>query len=417
LHDEALPSPASPNPFIPVSLQIEHKLPHSSAEREREFGKNQLERLLATASDVVLSYPASEGDRVLAPSPLVTTPSRSWLRIGSNTSRSALGTASEPRASASGIGAGPLFESNPSDDWIARMRAEAHLEELVDAIAPPLDAGAKQLGGASLFKDMAACPFRAFAKHRLGAKPLDEATLGLSYRDRGNTIHKALERIWSELGSHQRLTELSPENLRDLISRSASAAVNGLPPGIGRKLEQRRLEKVLWDWLEIEKSRDPFTVLKPEDERVVTIGGLQVRTRADRIDELARGGDIILDYKTGQLKATGWDTDRPDEPQLPLYCATSDRPVAGAAFALIRVGELGFRGLAENGVALPGMKDMRIHQARTFGDQIVEWRQVLEHLAQDFRAGRAEVDPKHGACDNCGLWALCRIREFQNDRG
>jgi probable DNA repair protein len=388
LHDEALPSPASPNPFIPVSLQIENKLPHSSAEREREFAKNQLDRLLATASDVVLSYPASEGDRILSPSPIVY---GHWQTA-------------------------PL-EHTPSDDWIARMRAEAHLEELVDEVAPPLDTGSKQLGGASLFKDMAACPFRAFAKHRLGAKALDEATLGLSYRDRGNTVHKALERIWSELGSHQRLTDLTPADLRDLISRSAATAVNGLPPGIGRKLEQRRLEKVLGDWLEIEKSRDPFTVLKPEDERVVSVGGLQVRTRADRIDELAQGGDIILDYKTGQLKTAGWDTDRPDEPQLPLYCATSDRPVAGAAFALIRVGELGFRGLAENGVSLPGMKDMRISHPVAFGEQIVEWRSVLERLAHEFRAGRAEVDPKHGACDNCGLWALCRIREFQNDRG
>jgi len=42
---------------------------------------------------------------------------------------------------------------------------------------------------------------------------------------------------------------------------------------------------------------------------------------------------------------------------------------------------------------------------------------VLEGLARNFQAGRAEVDPKEHACDHCGLWALCRIREFENDRG
>jgi hypothetical protein len=42
---------------------------------------------------------------------------------------------------------------------------------------------------------------------------------------------------------------------------------------------------------------------------------------------------------------------------------------------------------------------------------------VLERLADNFRAGFAEVDPKQGACDLCGLRALCRIREFENDRG
>ena len=151
-----------------------------------------------------------------------------------------------------------------------------------------------------------------------------------------------------------------------------------------------------------------------ETEREVSIGGLQVRTRADRIDELASGGDLIVDYKTGQFKSTAWDSDRPAEPQLPLYCATSDRPVAGAAFAQIRVGDFAFQGLTENAAALPDMKNMRMEPAIPFGQQIDRWRQVLEHLARNFRDGHAEVDPKdNDACDNCGLWGLCRIRELQ----
>ncbi|HYL36896.1 MAG TPA: PD-(D/E)XK nuclease family protein [Bryobacteraceae bacterium] len=385
LHDEALPAPAAPNPFLPLSLQREHKLPHSSAQRELEFAKALLERLQGSALDVVLSYPASEGDRVLSPSPLIAGP---W--------QSARGRPA-------------------SSDWIARMRAEVSFEELSDEIAPPVVQDAMQPGGTSLFKDMAACPFRAFAKHRLGARPLEETSLGLSYKDRGTTVHKALERIWSELGSQARLIKLSPEELRSLISRSVQTAVNRLAGGAGRKLEQRRLEKLLWDWLELEKSRDPFTVLKCEEERVVTIGGLHVKTRADRVDEITGGRNIILDYKTGKIAATGWDTDRPDEPQLPLYCATSDRPVGGAAFAQIRVGDLAFRGLADHGITLPGMKQMRIDAPVAFGDQTDKWRQVLERLAQNFRDGHAEVDPKPGACDNCGLWALCRIRELPND--
>jgi hypothetical protein len=56
-----------------------------------------------------------------------------------------------------------------------------------------------------------------------------------------------------------------------------------------------------------------------------------------------------------------------------------------------------------------------------FEAQLEEWRRVLEQLAADYRNGRAEVDPKSGACDNCGLRALCRIREVQigdrHDRG
>jgi hypothetical protein len=150
-----------------------------------------------------------------------------------------------------------------------------------------------------------------------------------------------------------------------------------------------------------------------ETEHVLAIGGLQIKTRADRVDALPDGREIILDYKTGQLKSRGWEGERPDEPQLPLYCATSDQPVAGAAFAVIRVGELRFRGLTASDVSLPSLTKMSITPAIPFERQLLEWRHVLEHLAEDFRAGKAEVDPKPGACDNCGLRALCRIRELE----
>ncbi len=378
LHDEALPAPANPSPFLPIALQLRHRLPHSSAERELEFATKLMDRLLASAPDIVLSYPKTEGDRTLAPSPLV--PDGLWL------------------------------EDHGRD---APVYASAPFDELVDESGPALVQG-DSTGGASIFKDMAACPFRSFAKHRLGARPLEETDLGLSYRDRGTTVHKALEVIWTELGSHARLKELSAGELDALIARGAGAAAAKLGPGVGRDLEKQRLERLLAEWLSIEKSRPEFTVAGIETERAITIAGLQVKVRADRVDALPDGREIILDYKTGQLKSRGWEGERPDEPQLPLYCVTNERPVAGAAFALIRTGELQFRG---SGAALPGMVKMKIDPALPFEAQIEEWRRVLEHLAEEFRAGRAEVDPKPGACDNCGLRALCRIRELENDRG
>ena len=69
LHDEALPAHANPHPFIPISMQREHKLPHASAERELEYATKLMERLFASAPHVVLSYPEMDGDRALSPSP------------------------------------------------------------------------------------------------------------------------------------------------------------------------------------------------------------------------------------------------------------------------------------------------------------------------------------------------------------
>jgi hypothetical protein len=290
------------------------------------------------------------------------------------------------------------------------------MEQLADDIAPPVAADGMQAGGSSLFKDMAACPFRAFAKHRLHAKPLEDARLGLSYKDRGTTVHMALELIWRKLGSHARLTEIAPDQLHELVARDVEAAVNRLGARFGRALERRRLETLLAKWLEIEKSRDPFVVSKTEDDRLVMVNGLQVRTRADRVDELPDGRAIIVDYKTGRLNSTGWDGDRPDEPQLPLYCIGSERPIAGAAFAQIRAGELGFRGITGEGVSLPAVGKMLGQHPGEFEEQLAEWTRVLGALAEKFRAGLAEVDPKPGACDNCGLTGLCRVRELQSDR-
>jgi ATP-dependent helicase/nuclease subunit B len=386
LHDEALPSAANPDPFIPIGLQRQHNLPHCSAARELEFAGKVMARLLGSAPDVVLSYPQRDADRSLAPSPLV---------------------------------AGGMWSGGEAQDsaqcWIARMPAESSFETLTDEVGPEL-LGTSSSGGSGLFKDMAACPFRAFAKHRLGARPLEDPDFGLSYRDRGTTVHKALEVIWRELGSHARLLELTPQALEALIALGSEKAVAKLGSGIGRDLEQRRLQKLLRKWLEIEKQRPAFTVAVIEAERVATIAGVQVKIRADRVDEVAGGGEIILDYKTGLLKSNGWDSDRPADPQLPLYCVTNEQPVAGAAFVAIRTGELGFHGLTVVGSTLPAMKKYS-KSPLPFEAQLDEWKRVLEQLGTGFRNGRAEVDPKPDACDNCGLRALCRIRELANGRG
>jgi len=388
LHDEALPTAANPNPFLPISMQREYKLPRSSAEGELEFAAKLMDKLLQSARHTVLSYPATEGDRALGVSPLVA--GGQWRMAG---------------------------ERTPQSEWVRKMRGGVEMEKLHDETAPAVVVDSMHPGGASLFKDMAACPFRAFAKHRLGARPLERADLGVNKRDQGNAAHRTLALIWTELGSLAKLLELSPEEIRALISRSVASVMQQLGSGIGRNLERLRLERLLPQWLEIEKARDGFTVQSIEQDSLVSLGGFEIRTRADRIDRLPNGGNIILDYKTGMLKTGGWDGDRPDEPQLPLYCATSGEAMAGAAFAMIRVDGMQFRGCLEDGVTLPAWKAMRLETTRSFGQQIEEWRRVLEKLAAEYGAGDASVDPKPDACDLCGLRALCRIREFEHDRG
>jgi ATP-dependent helicase/nuclease subunit B len=379
LDDETFPPAADPNPFLPISLQWEYRVPHSSAERQAEFGRTVFERLTASAPDIVLSYAQTEGDRMLAPSPFLT--------------------------------AIPQPVSAEPNAWIVKIRAAGKLETIIDETGPPHTDEAVQRGGARLLADMAACPFRAFAAWRLDARELESAEPGLDPRDKGKLTHEALQGTWSELQSHAALCALAPGELDELVARHVDAALKRFGESTNISVERIRLRRLLTRWLDLERKRSPFTVLKLEEKKTIEIGGLHLEIRADRIDELRDGRQIILDYKTGEVKSKAWEGGRPDEPQVPLYCISSEVPIAGVAFARIQA-----EGMELTGISDPPLPEFRPYAGKygpRLPEQIREWRHSLTSLAEQFRTGDARVDPKYGdkTCEYCPMVALCRIRE------
>jgi len=133
------------------------------------------------------------------------------------------------------------------------------------------------------------------------------------------------------------------------------------------------------------------------------------------VDELADGRRVLLDYKTGEVKKGAWEGERPDEPQLPLYAVTEDEgELAAVAFAQTKTGDMRFRGVQSESGILPG----RVDALANMSEQVGDWRRVLTMLAEDFRNGLADADPKRGkkTCAFCGLPALCRIAEAGIDQ-
>jgi probable DNA repair protein len=381
LHDEALPAPADPNPFVPISLQREYGAPNASAEHQFEGSRGLFERLASCAAEVVLSFPQTEGDRLMMPSPF--------------------------------LSARPESTAPPGSRWIARMRAAPAIETIVDENAPPVPEGV-QRGGAYVLRDMAACPFRAFAAHRLGARELDGVEAGLSARDKGSALHRVMERIWREVGSQARLLSLSPEQISELIRRHIASVLDQYAGTTNAAVERIRLERLVTTWMRLERLRPDFKVAALEEKREVNIGGLRLEIRADRVDELTDGRRLILDYKSGEVKSKAWIGERPDEPQLPLYCVSANAPLAGAAFARIRAEGVEFAGIVES--ELPDFTDFGKNQP-CLDEQLRHWRAVLSSLAERFGRGEAQVDPKYGrkTCEHCAIIPLCRIRERQSD--
>ncbi len=142
------------------------------------------------------------------------------------------------------------------------------------------------------------------------------------------------------------------------------------------------------------------------------MGKLTLDLRIDRLDEFADGSLLIIDYKTGIPRKSDWFEERVDQPQLPLYCL-SYPAATGFAILHIRSNTLEIQGLSEkeNGLSplLSCKKDN--NTVKTWPELLAYWKHSLEGLANQFQAGFAKVDPKHGSstCRLCHLKSLCRV--------
>ncbi len=406
LHDEAWPAAPDPNPFLPVTLQRRLGMPHADAARELAYAARVTDRLLASAPRVVVSHAQRDADRELRPSPLI---------------------ASLPEAAPGSLPASPVV------GYARRLRdAAPEPERRIDEQAPPPADAEAVAGGSALFRDQAACPFRAFARHRLAARALEQPAPGLDPRERGTLVHRVLEEVWAGLGSQAALCAEDPAALRDRVTGVVDGVLASFAArarsGLGKRfldLERRRLVQLLLEWLALEAQRPPFIVEAQERARRVEFGGLEVNLRPDRLDRLPDGRRVVIDYKTGEARPAAWLDERPDDPQLLLYGAALQgdahtAPAAALVFASLKPGRLGFAGFAEEEGLLPGVGPPKGLPGAAAGDPADDWaawladrRRVLVRLAGAFRSGDAAVDPKRPGetCRYCELPALCRVLE------
>lgn len=377
LTDEAWPLAAAPNPFIPPALQRKAEIPEASAEATLARGRRITEGWLAAADEVVVSHPAMDKDRVLLASPL--------------------------------ISAVPL--ATPEGRAFVRYRdlifAARRTETVPDGQAPALVTRTPR-GGTRILSDQAACPFRAFARYRLGAESLEEPVAGLDARARGLLLHTLMKELWSELkGSEGLRGDVGPA-----IERAAVVAVREAKieePFAG--LERKRLAKLAREWLAVERERPPFEVVANEEKRKLAVAGLELNGRIDRMDKLETGGHALIDYKTGRPTPNEWLGERPDDPQLPLYALNAREDIAAVVFAKLKTGQMRYMGFSKGKNVIPEVK-----QAKDWDALVEGWQKELEALGSGFASGDARVDPKKllQTCRYCDLQTLCRVYERVN---
>ncbi len=394
LSDETWPPAPQPNPFLPLRLQRAAGVPNATPASVLAFAQRLTAGWLAGGGEVVLSHPLREQDRDLAPSPLIEAIAAAELAL-------------------------PEYGT-----WRTAIHRSARVERVPGAAAPALRADGPIRGGASLLKDQAACPFRAFAVRRLAARAIDAPHAGLDAMERGTLVHRVLEAVWRKLGSKQALDALAAADLDTLVARAAEdalAAQRTRRPttlrGRFAAIERDRLVGLVRAWLEVERARDDFRVLPLEDERRIAVGPLALNVRLDRVDETADGERIVIDYKTSTAGLTSILRPRPEEPQLPLYATVAEPGAVAAAFAQVRPGDMKFVGLAREEGLLPRVSTPERSKARDvqadWPAQVAFWRGEVERLAAEFAAGRADVAPRNGpaTCRQCDVQPFCRIHE------
>jgi len=376
LTDEEWPLRARPNPFIPPQLQKKAQIPEASAEATLERCKRITDGWLGAANEVIVSYPAHEEDRALLASPLIS-------------------------------GVSPPLETPETRTyaWYRDQIFAARRQETVeDGVAPAL-ATKTPRGGTRILSDQAACPFRAFARHRLAAEALEEPVEGLDAMARGSLLHSLMKELWTELKGSTGLQG----NVEPAIEKAAQRAVAEAEleePFAG--LERKRLSKLAREWLAVERERAPFAVVAMEDKRELSVAGLTLKGRIDRLDKLDSGGHALIDYKTGRPTPNDWMGERPNDPQLPLYALSASEPVSAVAFAKLKTGGMRYMGFARAKDALPKVK-----QAEDWDALLAGWKKELEALGTGFATGDARVDPKNllSTCRYCDLQPLCRVYE------
>lgn len=362
LSDAVLPAAVRPNPLLPVPAQRRVQAPRATPERELAWARLIVQSLLRSADTVWLSYPQSEGEQLLRPSPLI---------------------APYPRLQ---------FEAP-----LVAAAVTVPLEWYGDEQGPALSHHERIAGGVAVLEAQARNPLWAFIRYRLHARQLPAYATLADMNSRGLFLHYLLERLCTELPDQQALRHaIAQGRLQAVLQQVTEQAAQEHLSHYGAVLTALEIERayaILANYIELELSREPFYIEGIEQQHSWHYDALRLRLRLDRLDRLEDGSYVLIDYKTGsgefRLKQE-WLRARPVNLQLPFYAMLlqeEGQSVVAASLARIHARQVELVGMGEQGLELAGL--LELPEGHSWNTLLSTWRQAIHLLAQEFNAGVA----------------------------
>jgi len=374
------PARSNPTRFVSLALQRKYAMPDATPVDSLNFARQVLTRLISSADESILSWVVTRDDLALTPSDLL-----------NEFSPSSIDAYADP-------------------SWFAAtLIGQAVLTAECDH-APPVHPNERITGGAYTVQRHYIEPLGAFVYGRLGVRALEPIETGLSASVRGNLIHHALHNLYAEKPSQSEVKAWAGDELSNRIGSAVDMALSEQYRASDElhqrllNLERNRLVLLLHDFVRAEGFRDAFKVVDLEKGLAYNKFGVSLGLRVDRIDRLANGDLLIIDYKTGLpkhfLNGAGDLTDL----QLVVYAAAHTGPIGGLAMM-----NVDSRLVQGKGAGAGGFSKLYVEE---WTETLARWQAEVDKSVSEMAAGDVRVNLAISVAENRPLSLISRKEEL-----
>lgn len=299
------------------------------------------------------------------------------------------------------------LEDNTPSYRIIDNNLEHDTDPIIENI--PLNDTEKNIGTYQL-KEFQTCHFKSFAKFRLKLAELEMPSLGLNAKEKGIIVHEALQRYYTE-NKDITLTDIKHEQLNKNIRELLTYYLSKKPlSGNNEYITTTTtiISQAIVEFINLDATRPKFTVKATESKHKITISDINIRCIIDRIDEVATGKYILIDYKTGATSPSHW-FDIIKDPQMPIYSLNYKESIVGLAFAKINHIQAVFSGITSKDNFIEGTMT-KYKDFASIGSMIDYWQTEITTIVSTYATGSIRLTPSSKAvCKTCDYQRLCRI--------